>query len=106
MRAEVRLAKTELKSEAREVLRTVPLFAGSAILGLYALAFLLTAGLLALTLVIPPWAAALVIFVVTAIAGGIAFTIAKARWRALQLTPEKTVQTLKENAEWLKTQTR
>ncbi|MGH9619481.1 MAG: phage holin family protein, partial [Bryobacteraceae bacterium] len=62
-RSEIDLAKTELKSEAAELLRVAPLFIIGAVLGLFALGYLLTAALLALVIVIPPWAASLVIFV-------------------------------------------
>ncbi|MGH9608331.1 MAG: phage holin family protein [Bryobacteraceae bacterium] len=105
-RSEIDLAKTELKSEAAELLRVAPLFIIGAVLGLFALGYLLTAALLALVIVIPPWAASLVIFVLAALLGGAIVSAAKARLRTIKLKPERTIQTMKENAEWLKTQTR
>lgn len=105
-RSEINLAKTELKSEAAKLLRIAPLFAVGAILGLFALGYLLTAALLALVIVIPPWAASLVIFVLAALIGAAAVAIARNRLRTINLKPERTVRTMKENAEWLKTQTR
>lgn len=105
-RSEINLAKTELKSEAAELLRVAPLFAVGALLGLFALGYLLTAALLALVIVIPPWAASLVIFVLAALIGAAAVGTARSRLRAMKLKPERTVRTMKENAEWLKTQTR
>jgi hypothetical protein len=106
MRSEVKLAKTELKTDATELLRVAPLFVIGGILGLFAVGYLLTAALLALALIIPAWAASLVIFVFTAIVGAALISAAKARLRTVNLKPEKTVQTMKENAEWMKSQTR
>ncbi|MGH9584712.1 MAG: phage holin family protein [Bryobacteraceae bacterium] len=106
VRSEVKLAKSELKSDAVELLRVAPLFAIGGVMGLFALGYLLTAALLALAIVIPAWAASLVIFAFAAIVGATAVSAAKARLRVVNLKPEKTMQTLKENAEWLKTQTR
>lgn len=106
MRSEIKLAKSELRSDVVELRRVLPLFAIGIILGLFALGYLLTAALLALAIVIPPWAASLTIFVLAAIVGAAAVSIAKARLRAANLKPERTVNTMKENAEWLKSQTR
>lgn len=106
MRSEIKLAKSELKSDVVELRRVAPLFAAGAILGLFALGYLLTAALLALAIVIPPWAASLVIFVLTAIVGAAAINVARSRLRNAKLKPERTMKTMKENAEWLKSQTR
>lgn len=106
MRSEIKLAKTEIKSDAAELLRIAPLFVIGAVMALFALGYLLTAALLALIIVIPPWAASLVIFVLAALIGGAAISIAKTRLRTVKLKPERTIETMKENAQWLKTQTR
>ncbi|HEX7361345.1 MAG TPA: phage holin family protein [Bryobacteraceae bacterium] len=105
-RSEINLAKTELKSEAADLMRVAPLFIVGVVLGLFALGYLLTAGLLALVIVIPPWAASLVIFALVALAGAAIVSAAKARLGTIKLKPERTIHTMKENAEWLKTQTR
>jgi uncharacterized membrane protein YqjE len=105
LRSEIALAKTELKGDAAALLRIAPMFVVGAVLGLFALGYLLTAALLALLLVIPAWAASLCIFVIAGIIGTGIVSAARARWRTLNLKSQKTIRTMKEDAEWLKTQT-
>lgn len=106
VRSEIRLAKTELKSEANEVVRTLPVLGIGILFGLCAVAMALTTALLALGLVIPYWAAALILFAATAILAGALTGIGVKRLRSIRLKPATTVRTLEENAQWLKTQTR
>jgi len=63
---------------------------------------LLLAAVYALAIVVPPWAAALIVGVlVLAIAGALAF-YGKSRLRADALTPERTLRSLREDQAWIK----
>lgn len=105
IRAEVRLAKAEVREEARKALQAGTALGTGAVLALYGLGFILAAAAAALALVMPWWAAALIVGVVLAIAGGIGIGAGIARWKTVH-APEKTIAEVKENVEWLKQQTR
>ena len=104
MRKEVELAKEELKGEVRQAGKAGAGFGGAAASGLYAgFALVLAFGFL-LDHVVPTWAA----FLIVAMALGlVAFALAKKGQRELQTLdpkPEQTIQTLKEDAQWLREQ--
>ncbi|MBV8073521.1 MAG: phage holin family protein [Acidobacteriaceae bacterium] len=106
VRTEIKLAKTELRSEATELLHVMPFVGIGALLAGCALAMALTACVLVLGLIMPYWAAALILFAVTAVLAGAFAGFGIMRLRRIRLKPAKTIRTLEENAQWLKTQTR
>jgi len=106
VRSEIKLAKAEIGTEARQFARAAPLAVAGAILGLFAVGFLLTTILLAIAVALPAWLAALIVFVGTAVIAWILFTVGRARLRRIHVVPEKTVHTVKENSEWVKAQAR
>ena len=100
------LAKAEITADAKRFARALPLAVAGAILGLFALGLLLTTILLAIAIALPAWLSALIVFVGTAIIAWALFAAGKARLRRINVVPEKTVNTIKENAEWVKAQAR
>ena len=104
VRSEVRLAKIEFREEAMKAKSSVALLAAGGIAGTFAVFFLLLAVLYALALVMPSWAAALVVGVSLAGMAGVMLTVGVARVRQIHPIPERTVQTIKETAEWAKQQ--
>lgn len=105
IRSEVRLAKTEIREEARKAIAASTLLAAGAVIMLYGVGFLLAAATAALALVLPWWAAALIVGAVLAIGGGAALSAGIKRWKLVH-PPEKIVAEVKENVEWLKRQTK
>lgn len=106
VRSEIKLAKAEITADAKRFARALPLAVAGAILGLFALGLLLTTILLAIAIALPAWLSALIVFVGTAIIAWALFAAGKARLRRINVVPEKTVNTIKENAEWVKAQAR
>ena len=106
VRSEIKLAKAEITAEAKRFARALPLAVAGAILGLFAVGLLLTTILLAIAIALPAWLSALIVFVGTAIIAWALFAAGKARLRRINVVPEKTVNTMKENAEWIKAQAR
>ncbi len=104
IRAELRLAKTEISEEAAKAGRATAIIAAGGVLALYAFALLLTTILLALAMVIPGWLAALILFAITAVGGAVLLSVGKKRFRAVHPAPEKTIATVKENVQWAKDQ--
>jgi uncharacterized membrane protein YqjE len=106
VRSEVRLAKAEIKQEASKAARASTMLVAGAIFGVIALGFFLWTAVYALALVMPFWAAALIVAVVLAI---VALALASMGWaniRQVKPQPEKAKQEVKEDVQWLKQQTK
>jgi uncharacterized membrane protein YqjE len=106
VRQEIDLAKTELAERAVVAGSGAAMFGIGTVLALGAFGAITACFILALALVIPAWAAALVVAIVYgAVAGIMALGGKKQIERAVPPAPQ-TVETLKENVEWAKTRTR
>ncbi len=104
---ELDLAKVELTQKGRQAGAGAGLFGTAAALGLAGLGALTACIILALNAVLPAWLAALI---VAAVFGVVAAVLAvQGRDRVKQVTPlapEQTIETVKEDVEWARTQTR
>jgi hypothetical protein len=102
---ELRLAKTELGEKASRMGKGAGLIVGGGLIAYGGLLAMIAAMvLIMIALGVPPWAAALVGGV---IAAGIGYLLIRSGLAALkpqELTPQKTIDTLKEDAQWLKAQ--
>src|SRR5215216_7832545 len=107
VRQELELAKAELTQKGKQAGAGAGLFGTAGAIGLAALGALTACFILALNAVMPAWLAALIVAVVYGI---IAFVLVKqgqARIkRATPPVPEQTIETVKEDVEWAKTQMR
>ncbi len=106
IRSEVRLAKTEVTEEVTKAARAAGVMAGGAVVSLFAVWLLLLAILFALAKVLPLWAAAIVLFVILAVVSAVLMMAGRKRFQTVHTTPEKTIETMKENVEWVKNQTK
>jgi Putative Actinobacterial Holin-X, holin superfamily III len=79
-------------------------FAAAAIAGLFLIGFLALAGAEALDLVLPRWAAMLIVAGVFAVIVAIAIAVARASMRSAATKPELTQASLKEDIRWAKRQ--
>jgi uncharacterized membrane protein YqjE len=104
---ELELAKAELQEKGRQAGMGAGLFGGAGALGLAALGALTACFILALNAIMPAWLAALIVAVIYGI---IAFVLVKqgqARMKAAgPPVPTQTIETVKEDVEWAKTQMR
>jgi membrane protein len=104
---ELRLAKTEFTEKAARMGKGAALVAGGGLLaygGLLAIVAAIVLGLIALGL--PAWAGALLAGVLIAGAGYLLVRAGLATLRPQALTPRRTIDTLKEDAQWIKSQAR
>ena len=105
VRQELELAKAELTQKGKQAGAGAGLFGAAGAIGLAALGALTACFILALNAVMPAWLAALIVAVVYGI---IAFVLVKqgqARMRrATPPVPEQTIETVKEDVQWAKTQ--
>src|SRR5215208_6256790 len=104
---ELELAKVELTQKGKQARAGAGLFGGAGALGLAALGALTACFILALNAIMPAWLAALLVAVVYgAIAAFLALRGRDKAKQATPLVPEQTIETVKEDVEWAKTQMR
>ena len=105
VRKELDLAKAEMTEKAKEAGKGAGMFGAAGILGFLALGALTAFFIMLLDGVVPNWAAALIVAAVyAAIAGVLALTGKKNVKEATPPKPEQTVETIKEDVQWAKTQ--
>jgi uncharacterized membrane protein YqjE len=105
VRQEIKLAQAELTTKGKVAGRGVGMLVAAAIAGLLAL-IALTAGLIAaLDTGLPLWLAALIVMLLWGVVGAVLAT--RGRKELQQATPPvpQTVETVKEDIQWAKTQT-
>jgi uncharacterized membrane protein YqjE len=102
LRAELTLARTELRAEAKKATAGSGLLAAGGVVLLLGAMALVAFLVIALAYVIPLWASALLVTVLLlAVGAGIAAAGAK-RLKTIH-APRKTIQTLKEDSQWAST---
>ena len=100
VRQELELAKVELTEKGKRAGVGVGMFGAAGVVGLYALGALTAAIVLALSLAMKGWLAALIVAVIYAVvAGGLALTGKSNVQRGVPPVPEQTVATVKEDVE-------
>jgi len=114
VRQEVALAQTELTAKATSVGKNVGFLVAGGAVGYTALLVILAAVVIGLTqlissltgwqLITSAWIAAAIVGLVVGIVAYMLVTSALAKLKDMELTPRQTVETLKEDAEWLKNQ--
>jgi hypothetical protein len=106
VRFEVRLAKTEVKTEAAEAAASLAWIAGGAVALVSAWMLLLWAAVYALALRLDLWLAVLIVAVVVGVPGLMVLAAGRRRLTRVRAVPERTVESIKEDVEWLKPSTR
>ena len=106
IRAEIRLARAEVGQDARDAATAGAWAVAGAVTAVGACGFLLWAAAYGLALVMPMWAAMLVMAAATGLVAAGLLTFGLRRFRRLRPLPERTVESLKENLEWIKQSTR
>jgi hypothetical protein len=104
---ELELAKAELAQKGKQAGLGAGLFGAAGAIGLLAAAALTACFILALDAVMPAWLAALIVAVVYAAAAAVLALRGRERVKqAIPPMPEQTIETVKEDVQWAKTQTR
>lgn len=104
IRQEVALAQVELTQKATKVGKNVGYLVVGGAVGYAAVLALLTAAIIGLGTMIGYGFAALVVGIVVAVAAGILIMSAINALKNVDITPRQTVETIKEDAQWLKDQ--
>jgi hypothetical protein len=104
IRQEMELAQAEMTRKATRAGKNATLIAVGAVLGQAALLAIVAALILALAEVMSPWLAALVVGVVLAIAAGLLVKFGLDKLKEIDPAPRRTIETMRENKEWLSQQ--
>jgi len=105
VRAEVRLAKSEATEELRKLGSASVLLVVGVLLLTFCALFLLLAAVYALSVVLPAWAAALIVGAGLGVIAALCCGMGLKKLKAVRAAP-KTTATVKENVEWAKQLTR
>lgn len=106
VRQEIALAKTEVTNDAKALGTNAGLAIGGGLVAYAGFVVLLVALGLGLNDALDsPWLGLLLVALVTLVVGYLVVRRGLAALKAVDPTPERTIQTLKEDKEWLKTQT-
>lgn len=102
-RMEIELAKIEVTEALAVRAKGAGLMGAAAVFGVFALGFIAASGSAALDLVLPRWAAQLIVGGVFALITGVLLLVGRRAMRTAP-SPERTQETLKEDARWAKRQ--
>jgi hypothetical protein len=104
VRQEVTLAKVEITQSARETGRNVANLVIGGAIAYAALLAIIASAIMLLGRVLPGWSAALLVGLLIACIAWLLVSKALAALRDTDMTPRNTVETLKEDASWMKQQ--
>lgn len=104
-RQEVALAKAELKAEAAKAGKAGGMLAGAGFAGYMVAVLLSLAVVFGLGAVMPLGWAAVIVAIAWAIVGGVLYTMGRARLKEVDAVPRQTIDTLREDAQWVRDRT-
>jgi hypothetical protein len=106
MRQEIKLAKAETMETVSQAARSAGMMVGGGLVAYAGLILLLIAAAIAMGSVMPYWLSTLLVGIVTIVVGVILLQSGRSAISNLSIVPEKTVESIKEDAEWVKEQVR
>jgi len=96
-------AARDLRLAVRDIIAAAILLSTVMMLGLYLIGLLVAAAVLALSLVMPAWGAALIVFGGVAVAAGLLLLVMAMRLRRIAGRIRTTLSAAKEDARWFRT---
>jgi len=106
IRQEVALAKAEAAEKVGQLGMGIGMIAAGGLVAFAGFIVLMFAGVYALALVVAPWQAALIVGGVVTLLGIVLVFVGKSKLSADKLTPQRTIQSIKDDARWAKEQVR
>ncbi|WP_029007996.1 phage holin family protein [Azospirillum halopraeferens] len=104
VRAEVALAKTEVSQKVGAAAGGVVLLAAGGMIAFAGFLYLLASATIALSAVVAPWLAALIVGGVVVLVGVIFMLSGRKRLKPENLQPERTIRTLQDDKRWAQSQ--
>jgi len=104
-RQEVELAKAEIKTEATKAGKAAGMLGGAGFAGFMLALFASLALMFGLDAVMPAGWAAVIVAALWGVAGAVLYSTGRKRMKDVSPVPQQTVETLKEDAQWLRNPT-
>lgn len=101
-RREIELARTETMEKVSHASKAVVSMAAGGFIAYAGLLFLMAAAVMVIATWVPYWLSAVIVGGVAVIIGLIMLQGGRSALKDTNMTPEKTVDTMKENAQWVK----
>lgn len=103
---QAQLAKLELEDKGSRLRTAGVEIAAAVVVAVFGVGVLIAAAVLALTIVLPTWAAALIVGAVLVTVAGVLFLMGRARLRSLgSLAPTETIEAAREDVAWIRRET-
>ena len=103
---QAQLAKLELEDKGSRLRTAGVEIAAAAVVAVFGVGVLIAAAVLALTIVLPAWAAALIVGAVLVAVATVLFILGRARLRSLgSLAPTETLEAAREDMAWIRRET-
>jgi uncharacterized membrane protein YqjE len=103
VQAYMQAAVRDLRLGVRDIIMAVVMLGTVMMLGLYLIGLMLTAAVLAIALVLPGWAAALIVFGAVGLLTGLLALVMAAKLRRVFVRMRTTIQSAKEDVRWFRT---
>lgn len=104
VRQELELAKAETMQKVSQATRSIIMMVAGGLLAYAGLISLVIAAAIALGALMPYWLSSLIVGLVVIVIGAVLVMSGRSSLANLSLVPEKTVETLKQDARWAKEQ--
>jgi uncharacterized membrane protein YqjE len=101
---EIQLAKTEMAEQMRLSTRAITWGAIAGVMGFFMLAFVCVTVMFALAEALPLWVSALITTGILAVLAAVAGIIAYQRFKQVSFMPQRTMESVKEDVEWARSQ--
>ena len=103
---QAQLAKLELEDKGSRLRTAGVEIAAAVVVAVFGVGVLIAAAVLALTIVLPAWAAALIVGAVLVAVAAVLFILGRARLRSLgSLAPTETLEAAREDMAWIRRET-
>lgn len=103
---QAQLAKLELEDKGSRLRTAGVEIAAAVVVAVFGVGVLIAAAVLALTIVLPAWAAALIVGAVLVAVATVLFILGRARLRSLgSLAPTETIEAAREDVAWIRRET-
>ena len=103
---QAQLAKLELEDKGSRLRTAGVEIAAAVFVAVFGVGVLIAAAVLALTIVLPAWAAALIVGAVLVAVAAVLFLMGRARLRSLgSLAPTETIEAAREDVAWIRRET-
>lgn len=103
---QTQLAKLELEDKGSRLRTAGVEIAAAVVVAVFGVGVLIAAAVLALTIVLPAWAAALIVGAVLVAVATVLFILGRARLRSLgSLAPTETIEAAREDVAWIRRET-